>query len=111
MKDPTIVASKFNNFFYQSCTRHLSKLFNSSDQECIHINNTHSVFNINEIIEAEVANIIGKPNTPRAKDDFDLDSNFLNKHKDTLIKPITHMIKFCGPRCMENWCGQSKNRG
>ncbi len=91
VKNPFILAIELNNYFINSVHK-ISQLFNSPDYNYTPINHTQPIFKIEEISESEVANIIGSLNSSKAKDDYDLDTNFLKAHMDSLIPPITHLV-------------------
>lgn len=46
----------------------------------IPVNYTQPIFNIEEIVEPDVASIINKINNSKAKDEFALDTNFIKLH-------------------------------
>ena len=91
VKDSDILATELNNYFIDSVNE-ISQLFNPPDYNYIPINHSQPIFRIEEISEIEVDNIIRSLNSSKAKDIYDLDTNFLKAHKDALIPPITHLV-------------------
>ena len=53
---------------------------------------THPVFDLEEITEVEVKNIISGLRGSKARDADDFDTNFIKTHIDGLIKPITMLV-------------------
>lgn len=70
----------------------ISKLFSPSEYGPVPINHALPVFTIQQVTEAEVANIIGSLNNSKAKDIYSLGNMFLKAHKDFLVGPITHRV-------------------
>lgn len=82
MKNPTTLATEFNNSFIKSTTD-ISKLFPPPKCDFCPIDHTQPVFSINMVREFEVNNIIYELNNSKAKDEYELD--FLKIHKDSLV--------------------------
>ena len=53
------------------------------------VQNDLPIFNLEEITETEVANIIRSLKASKAKDAYGLDTNFLKTNADSLVAPIT----------------------
>ena len=74
------------------------------------VQNDLPIFNLEEITETEVANIIRSLKASKAKDAYGLDTNFLKTNADSLVAPITsgksvHQTTHCSPSmesCRDN---------
>lgn len=91
VRDPITLATSLNHFFLESVNE-IAQLF--STPECIDspVNPTQPVFEITEIADAEIAKIISNLSNSKAKDVFGLNTNFIKEHKDSLVRPITHLV-------------------
>ncbi len=56
------------------------------------VNDTANSFSITQTDQGKVQQIINQLHNSKTKDIFGLDTDFIKKYSDTLIRPITHMI-------------------
>ena len=70
----------------------ITKLFPPSEVSPSPIVDTHPVFDLEEITEVEVKNIISGLRSSKARDADDLDTNFIKTHIDGLIEPTTMLV-------------------
>lgn len=76
--------------FFIKSDKQPSCLFNAPACEHLHVNSAHPVFNIDEISEIQVVNILLK--NSNAKDDNGLAANFLKLNMESLVCPVMHLI-------------------
>ena len=98
MKDPLTLANHLVTFFSNSVNE-ITQLFRPSKFVPHPVQNDLPVFNLDEINEIEVANIVGSLKASKAKDAHGLDTNFLKNNIDTLVTPITHLVNLSIRQC------------
>lgn len=80
----------FNNFFIDS-VRDLTHGFGIRSNDIILPNHDLTVFNISEVSESYIINILSLFKSSRAKYVFNCDSIFIKMHANVLSTPITHL--------------------
>ena len=91
VREPISLANGFNNFFVESVNQ-IAELFSSPDCTNSPLNSNSPAFIITELTDYDVANLISGLKNSNAKDAFGLSTTFLKQHKDSLVRPITHLI-------------------
>lgn len=91
IRDPTIVANTFNNYFIDSISEITRSIVPSNILPRL-LNEDQPIFQIQNITEAEVIKIIAALKNSKAMDVHGIDNNFLKTHNDALIQPITLMV-------------------
>lgn len=86
-----VLANTFNNYFIDSVSE-ITKLFTPSTRQPRLINDDQPIFKLENKTETEVKKIITTFKCSKAKDDYDIDTNFIKTYADALIQPITLMI-------------------
>ncbi len=89
--NPIIISTELNTFFLDSVYE-ITQSFNSPSYSICSINYAQTIFQLQEISEIEVANTISGLKNSKAMDIYGLDTNFLKRHKETLLQPIAFLI-------------------
>ncbi len=89
--NPIIISTELNTFFLDSVYE-ITQSFNSPSYYICSINYAQLIFQLQEISEIEVANTISGLKNSKAMDIYGLDTNFLKRHKETLLQPIAYLI-------------------
>lgn len=86
------MADEFNSYFVQSAEE-LAKEFQPDNplNHSLRVTSTDS-FYIKEVSDTEVVEIINKLSNSKSDDIFRMNSCFLKKYKDVLVKPLTHLV-------------------
>ena len=97
MKDPHTLASNLMLFFLNSVYE-ITQLFRPSKFVSRPVQNDLPIFNLEEVTENEVTNIVRSLKASKAKDAH-LDTNFLKTNIDSLVAPITHLVNLSIRKC------------
>ncbi len=89
--NPIIISTELNTFFLDSVYE-ITQSFNSPSYSICSINYAQPIFQLQEISKMEVANTISGLKNSKAMDIYGLDTNFLKRHKETLLQPIAYLI-------------------